>query len=206
MNNGLPTVAGEDLDADREVQVADGDACPPNPQNPLAIAYDRIEPPNKPYEDYNVAQRRAVLLSRVERVGHPAALNKSYEQLGDEFDCSKSTIHRDMAVLAEWISENLARDHVQIMDAVFHGAVQDLVDEGNYAWAAEVGREWFEWLADMGVLDRAAEQIDLDATVRQAGGESDAYRVLDDDEAAALVADHTDGAAPDDAAPPEVDP
>jgi len=198
----LPMVAGEDLDDRRVVEQADGSACPANPSNPLAIAYDRIEPPNDlRYEDYNVAQRRAVLLSRIERVGHPSALNQSYKDLSDEFDCSKSTIHRDMAVLAEWVAENLARDHVQVMDAVFHGAVESLVDDGEFVEAAEVGTAWFEWLADMGVVERVADKVDLDATVRQAGGDTDAYRVIADDEAEAVEVVESDATDAQDTTP-----
>lgn len=159
----------------------------------LAVDYSAVNLPTGNYEDCTVEERRAVLLHRIERAGHPRALPDTYRELADEFDVNKSTIGRDMKLLAEWCAENVERDHVSIMDAVFRGAVLDLVEDGKKAWAAEVGREWFEWLADMGAIERVPQNVNLDATVRQASDETDEYRIIEDDEAGALHAE--DGAA-----------
>lgn len=162
-------------------------------RDPLAVDYSAVTMPEGPYEDATVEQRRAVLLKRIEQAGHPGAVAQTYRELGDEFDVSKATIHRDMQLLAEWCAENIERDHVSIMDAVFRGAVLDLVQDGKRAWAAEVGKEWFGWLADMGAIERVPRNVNLDHTVRQASDETDEYVIVADDEADAVRAE--DGAA-----------
>jgi len=181
-DHDLPDTADETPHR-RTVEATDGSQIIINaPGDAMAADYHRIEPPNAPYDEYNTAQRRAVLLQRIERVGHPSALNKSYQKIGDEFGVSKSTIHRDLAVLGAWCAENVERDHVTIMDSVFRGAVLELVEDGEYLEAVEAGKEWFDWLAQMGAIDRVPDKLDLDATVRQASTESEDYEVLDEAE------------------------
>jgi hypothetical protein len=151
-------------------------------ENPLAIDYGAVHPPEgKSYTEFTYAERRATLLRRIERAGHPAALPQAYSEMGEEFGVSKSTIHNDLQVLAEWTAENVERDHLHIMDSVFRGAIQDLVEDGKRAWAAEVGKEWFEWLADMGAIERMPDEVRLDATVRHESDETDEYVVVPND-------------------------
>ena len=172
----LPTVEVENPPAPGEVE------------NALAVDYGAVRvPDSKPYDEFNYAERRSCLLKRIERAGHPKALPQTYAEMGDEFGVSKATIHRDLKILAEWTAQNLDREHVHILDSVFRGAIMDLVDEGKYAWATEVGKEWFDWLADMGVVERVPDRLDLDATVRQAPTETDEYEIIPDDEAEALA-------------------
>lgn len=170
-------------EASGEVEVFTGaeERWTPRPQDSGEIPYNRIEPPAAtPREDYTYVQRRAVLLDWIERVGHPRALRQSYRELADEFGASRSAIHRDMQALSAFIAANLDRDHVSIMDAVFRGAVLDLVEQDERARAAEIGRRWFEWLADMGEIERVADKVDLDTTVRHGDGDPEAYTVVDD--------------------------
>lgn len=181
-----PTDEGDVPDA-RRVEATDGSEIQiKTPGDALGVPYHRIDPPHVPYDEYNTAQRRAVLLDRIERVGHPEALNQTYSELADEFDVAKSTIHRDMTVLSAWSAENVEREHVSIMDMVFRGAVLQLVEDGDMLEAAEVGKEWFDWLAQMGVIDRVPDRLDMRATVREVGAESESYEVLDADELADL--------------------
>jgi hypothetical protein len=168
-------------ETETEAEQATEPAVPPanELEDPLTVDYGAVHPDtSKTYGEYNYAERRAVLLKRIERAGHPKAMPHTYSELADEFDVSKSTIHRDLRVLAEWTAENVERDHIHIMDSVFRGAILDLVDEGKNAWAAEVGKEWFEWLADMGAIERVPAQVDLDATVRHEGDETEEYVVV----------------------------
>lgn len=197
MNSNLPTPNDADdgqVPERRRVESPDGETIEVESKaDPLSVDYHRIEPPNKPYEDYNTAQRRAILLERIERVGHPQALNQSYAQMGDEFGVAKSTIHRDLSVLAAWVAENVERDHVSIMDNVFRGAILSLVESNDMLEAVEAGKEWFDWLAQMGAIDRVPEQVDIDQTVRHAGGESESYEVLDESEVNDLRQAQADG-------------
>lgn len=145
--------------------------------------HEIVIPDNKSGREFNTYERRAELLRRVERAGHPRAVPSTYKELGDEFGVAKSTIAADMRRLSEYVAENVTRDHVTIMDSVFRGAILDLVEDGKKAWAAEVGREWYEWLADMGEIERVADEVNLDATVRDASTSTDHYSVISDDEA-----------------------
>lgn len=177
------TDSSSSAEASGEVEVFTGaeERWTPRPQDSGEIPYDRIEPPAAtPREEYTYVQRRAVLLDWIERVGHPRALAKSYRELADEFDASRSAINRDIQALSAFVAANLDRDHVSIMDAVFRGAVLDLVEQGERARAAEIGRKWFEWLADMGEIERVADKLDLDTTVRHGDGDPEAYTVIDD--------------------------
>lgn len=142
--------------------------------------------PTAPPHEYRTVERRAVILKRIEQYGHPQAIPQSYSDLADEFGTTKSVIHNDMRTLAGFMSNHLTRDHYAIMDAVFRGAVQDLVKEGKFAWASEVGERWFEWLANMGAVPRAPDRQILDARVTHDSAET-VYTIVDDDAADALV-------------------
>ena len=151
-------------------------------QEPMTIRYDRVLiPPATPYADLDYAQRRAILLRRIERAGHPRALGRTYSDMAEEFDVSKHTIYRDMRVLREWVANHLERDHVAILDAVFRGAVQDLVENGEHVDAVAVGRKWFDWLADMDIVDRVPDRLNLDATVHTNPDEGTDYEVISDE-------------------------
>lgn len=145
------------------------------------INYDAVEVPSgKPPEEYTYPERRAAILDRMEQAAHPRALVQ--KDLADEFGTSPTSIHRDFEALAEYVGENLARDHSFVMDRVFHGAVLNLVEDDEHAEAARVGKLWYEWLADMGVVDRAARGLNVDATIREASDSSDDYVVVEDED------------------------
>jgi hypothetical protein len=133
----------------------------------------------KPKREYNTYERRAVLLDRIEQAGHPRALPSTYQELSDEFGTAKSTIAGDMSRLSEYVAENLEREHHTIVDSVFRGAILDLVQEGKKAWAAEVAKEWYEWLADMGEVERVADDVNLN--INESEGETDAYEIVEDE-------------------------
>ena len=161
------------------VEVPYDDITVPSPKEKLDAdsgtfeeTYDGVE--------LNAYQRRAVLLDRVLEAGHPRALDATQEELADEFDVSQSTISDDLQILAEWCGENLTREHFGIMDAVFRGAVKNLVEADEYRDAAKVGTEWFDWLADVGAVNRTPDRLDLD--VNSDDLESASYEIIPDSE------------------------
>ncbi|QPL12222.1 hypothetical protein HrrHc1_005 [Halorubrum phage Hardycor1] len=157
------------------------------------VPYHRIVPDTtKPYDALNCYERRAVLLDRIETAGHPRALASTYAELGDEFGVAKSTIANDMNRISEYVAENLERDHHMIVDAVFRGAIRDLVEDGKKAWAAELGKEWYDWLADMGQVERVADDVNLN--VSQERNDTDEYTLVPDDEAEAVESTVSDPA------------
>ena len=86
-----------------------------------------------------------------------------------------------MRRLSEYVAENLDREHHTIVDSVFRGAILDLVQEGKKAWAAEVAKEWYEWLADMGEVERVADDVNLN--ISESEGETDAYEIVESEPA-----------------------
>jgi hypothetical protein len=146
--------------------------------------YDAVNiPDGKPSEDYSYVERRAEILERIERVGHPNALNKS--ELAREYGVSHTSIGRDFDALAEYVAENLSRDHSFVMDRVLRGAVRNLVEEGEHYKAVKTAEKWYDWLADVGEVTRAPErrELDMEATVAHEQTETDDYVLITDDEA-----------------------
>lgn len=146
--------------------------------------YDAVNVPDgKPREDYSYVERRAEILERIERAGHPNALNKS--ELAREYGVSHTSIGRDFDALAEYVAENLSRDHSFVMDRVLRGAVRDLVEEGEHYKAVKAAEKWYDWLADVGEVTRAPErrELDMEATVAHEQTETDDYVLITDDEA-----------------------
>jgi len=162
-------------------------------QDPHAIRYDRVLVPSETdYADLDYAQRRAVILRRIERAGHPRALGQSHRDMKDEFDVAKSTITKDMNILTEWVVGHLDRGHISIVDSVFRGAIEDLATEGKLREAAEVAKEWNDLLAQMGEVDRVPERLDLDATIHSDPDEGGDYEVLPDDAVHAVEVEEVD--------------
>jgi len=65
--------------------------------------YREINPPDdKEPTDYTTAERRAELFDAIERAGHYRNLQRSYRQLGRQYDVSHETIRRDINKILEW--------------------------------------------------------------------------------------------------------
>lgn len=198
--DGPPAYEGEHI----VVEVAGGEAevskdtqkIVTGPHEGEPVPYHRIVPDtSKPYNLMNCYERRAILLERMEKAGHPRALGQTYQELADEFGVAKSTIHNDFERVSEYVADSLDRDHHMIADAVFRGAILDLVEDGKKAWAAELAKEWYEWLADLGQVERMAADVNLN--VREQANETDEYRVIPDDEAEAIRTATAAGELPD---------
>lgn len=117
-------------------------------------------PDGKPREEYSYVERRAEILDRIERAGHPDVLNKS--ELARECSVSHTSIGRDFDALAEYVAENLDRDHSFIMDRVLRGVVRNLVEDGEHYKTVKTAEKWYDFLADMGEVTRAPEQRELE--------------------------------------------
>lgn len=144
--------------------------------------YDAVNVPDgKAREDYSYVERRAEILERIERAGHPNALNKS--ELAREYGVNHTSIGRDFDALAEYVAANLDRNHSFIMDRVLRGAVRNLVDDGEHYKAAKAAEKWYDWLADVGEVTRAPErrELNMDATVAHEQTETEDYLLITDE-------------------------
>lgn len=121
------------------------------------IDYRAVEiPPDKPPTEYTYAQRRAELLQQVIEAGHPRAINQT--ELADRYGVSQQQVSKDMDRLSEFVAEHVGSDHRFILESVYHGAMLNLVEEGEYFKAVQVARWWGEWLADVGAMQTEARE------------------------------------------------
>lgn len=95
-----------------------------------------------------------------------------------------TSIGRDFDALAEYVAENLDRDHLFVMDCVLRGSMRNLVEDGEHYKAVKTTEKWYDWLADVGEVTRAPErrELDMEATVAHEQTETDGYVLITDDE------------------------
>lgn len=113
--------------------------------------YREINPPSdKPREDYTPAERRAEIFDMIEQAGHYRNLQKSYEQIGNRFGVSHEQIRKDINTILEWKEENLS-PHARVeLETLKTKAVQELLDQGEYAEAYDIMSEHYSNLQSMG--------------------------------------------------------
>lgn len=179
------------LDDAGEFDVFDGTEFPKPAavHDPTSIPYLRIWPPDDtPYTEFNTYQRRAIIARRVDEAGTFDRLAQSMSELAEEFDCSKATIHRDKQILCRYLRTGLGDDDAILWaDAVIKNAVAELEEAGDHYEAGKLVREWYQTFADMGLLPREPDKIQGQfAHAHHTAGESESYRVIEDDAAEAV--------------------
>jgi AcrR family transcriptional regulator len=141
------------------------------------------DPPDKDPTEYSFVERRAEILDLVMEAGSHRKLNKL--QLADRYDVSRRTIFYDFERLNEFLEETLGERAKMRTQVWFERIVDDLLDEGEHRDAWRTIMEWNEWLADRGAIETVPDQMEVDATVREASTEGSEYRIVsetDDDE------------------------
>lgn len=127
------------------------------------IDYSAVEvPQGKAPTAYTYVERRAELLQLVFEAGHPRALNQT--ELAERYGVSQQQISKDMDRLAEYVADHLGERHAFVMESVLHGAMLNLIEEGEYYRAAQVARWWGEWLGDIGVIQTEPERHEIAQT------------------------------------------
>lgn len=106
--------------------------------------YESLELPTKPATEYDWRERRKELLQLVKQAGHPRALNQT--ELADRYGVSQQQISKDLDRLAEYAHETLGERRDLVSEAVFHRAMEGLMEEGEYRKAARTVADWNEWL------------------------------------------------------------
>lgn len=115
-------------------------------------------PDDEPKEDWGWRARRAYIFREWVDVGSERGLNKS--QLARDFDVKRDTIYKDLDRIAQQVEDNLGQRHEAESVNVFRKAVDELLDEGEYAKAARVQSNFSEWLENRGAIDKEPEQVD----------------------------------------------
>jgi hypothetical protein len=123
------------------------------------IDYSDIKiPDDKPREKYNHKERRAEILSLIERAGHPRALNQS--RMAERYGCTPQNIHNDLDVLGDHVADNLGNRRELISEQVFHRAILGLLENEDYRDAARTVKDWNDWLDDRTDLQNLVDRID----------------------------------------------
>jgi len=106
--------------------------------------YESLDIPAEPPTEYSWQQRRAELLQLVKQAGHPDALNQT--ELADRYGVSQQQISKDLDRLAEYVSETLGERRDLVSEAVFHRAMEGLMEQEEYRKAARTAADWNDWL------------------------------------------------------------
>ena len=141
------------------------------------IDYSAIELPNEqetPKPEWSTYERRALVLRLLQRAGHPRAINQT--ALAETFDCHRTTIHNDLDVLAEYVTQTSSARRDLITESVYEKAIRELQSEGKHYQAAKILSMWNDWLMDRGLQEKAAEKREL--AIESQETETDAIRVV----------------------------
>lgn len=142
-----------------------------NTEHPDYAALDL--PDDKPYPEWGWQKRRAYIYGEWMDAGTHRLLNKS--ALAEQFDVSRNTIYKDLDSVAEFVDQNLGEHHGAETVGVLKRAVQELMDEGEYARAAKVQTQMGDWLERRGAIEKEPDR--MEAKVASA----DASEVDEDD-------------------------
>lgn len=121
-------------------------------------------PDDTPPSEYSYVERRAEILSLIEEAGHPDALNQT--RLSERYGTSQSNISKDFDRLREYIRDTLGHHRHAISEALYHKAIKEYTDQGNYDKAIDALESWNEWLREEG-----AREIEPPTEKREHAGE-----------------------------------
>jgi hypothetical protein len=124
------------------------------------IDYGAVEvPSDKHPTEYTYVERRAEILSLIQRAGHPRAVTQT--ELAKRYDTSQSNISKDFDRLRDYIRDRVGDDAQMVSSLVYNRAIQDLLEQGDPYKAAKVVKMRDEWLFDIGELERQPDRVEL---------------------------------------------
>lgn len=140
------------------------------------IDYRSVDvPEGKSPEDYTYAERRAEILSLIERRGSPRRLNG--QTLGERYGCSRQNIYNDLERLSEWAEESLGDREALEGEALYWRCIEGLLDEGEYRKAAQTLSDYHEWVHERKDLDEMDERLRSLERGREAESDENPFRV-----------------------------
>lgn len=119
--------------------------------------YGSVDLPSKAPSEYHYTERRAELLQLVQQAGHPRALNQS--ELAERYGVCQQQISKDLDRLGEYTTETLGERRDLVTEAVFHRAIDGLLEEGEWRKAAQTVKDWNDWLVERKDLDEIKERL-----------------------------------------------
>jgi len=125
--------------------------------------YREINPPtDTPREEYTPAERRAEIFDMIERAGHYRNLQRSYAEIGDRYGVSHEMIRKDINRILEWKRENLSPHAKVELETLKTKAVQEYIDQGEYAKAYKIMSEHYENLQSMGEEEKEPDKHEVE--------------------------------------------
>lgn len=104
-------------------------------------------PDDKEPSEYTYAERRAEILTLIERSGHPGKLDRS--RLAQRYDCSPATISVDINEhLAPYIDKILGERRLLVTHAVIDRSLKGLINDEEWRKAAQTVLDWNKWIDD----------------------------------------------------------
>lgn len=119
--------------------------------------YAALEVPTKPPTEYTYAERRAELLQTVLDLGHPRLINQSAE--AERYGVTQQQISQDLDRLAEYVDAALGDRRELVTEAVYHRAIQGLLEQEEYRKAAQTVSDWNEWINEHQEIEEIEERI-----------------------------------------------
>jgi hypothetical protein len=122
------------------------------------IDYRTVEiPAEKSAAELSYAQRRAEILSVMQRAGHPRRVRQA--DLAEKYDVNQSTISRDLDALAGYIDDGLGDRRAFVSSLVFNRAITGLLEEEEWRAAAQTVKDMNEWIENYRELEALDERL-----------------------------------------------
>lgn len=122
------------------------------------IDYRNTEiPEDKPETAFSYAERRANILDRMHRVGHPRRIRQS--NLAERYGVDQSTISRDLTALSTYVDNTLGDRRTFVSDLVFNRAIEGLLEDEEWRKAAQTVKDWNEWIDNHRELEEMDERL-----------------------------------------------
>lgn len=130
--------------------------------------YSAITPASKPPTEYSYAERRSEILSQIEDLGHPAAINQT--ELAERYDVSQQQISKDLSHLDDYIRERLGCRRDLEVGTVFKKCMTGALEEGNYDAARRAAEAYDDYLSRrLSTLEFTARIENLEAKINEIG-------------------------------------
>jgi len=118
--------------------------------------YRGIELPDRddiPRKHWRAHERRAELLQRIERAGHPRELNQS--KLGEEYGVSQQQISKDFKKIGATVRDSLDADRRALaVNSTVQRSIKGLLENEQWYRAGKLALEWDKWVAESDIEDK----------------------------------------------------
>jgi len=124
------------------------------------IDYMQVQiPEDLPQRRYNYIQRRAELLQEILQTGSSKLLVR--KDLAKVYGVNKSTISRDIQNLEEYMADAFDQSSAKaLINTAFIKIYHQMIQNGEIKDAWKVVKEFKDYLQELGILPKSAEQVE----------------------------------------------